>query len=236
MSISFTKIKHHLTSRPHSFVLCPLVFINCISGYTNQHQGTVMRCRLDWQTPTGQGKWTWLKPWKRLVNAFWLQFTYLSIAMLRFVLGYKMTLRTFRVAAPIIPLLSRRDLSFTKNYWNCVDEVECTRVRRDWTMTRQRLHVLWLLREKNKLDLRLVMISTDHSVMSACYDGSRAADRQPLQQVTNTAQKVIPLCRRLPALGGWQGPRTHSAIHPTHHLFKPMPSDRCYRSVKTHPD
>ncbi len=109
----------------------------------------------------------------------------------------------------------------------------------------QRLHFLRVLR-KNNLDQKLLLafyrLSVE-SVLTYClsvwYSGSTAEDKNAVQRVIKTAQKIIgcPLptleqlstsccLRKIKAITG-------DPTHPAHPLFDLLPSGRRYRSIKS---
>ncbi len=110
----------------------------------------------------------------------------------------------------------------------------------------QRLHFLRVLR-KNNLDQKLLLAfyrSSVESVLTYClsvwYSGSTAEDKNAVQRVIKTAQKIIgcPLptleqlstsccLRKIKAITG-------DPTHPAHPLFDLLPSGRRYRPIKSH--
>ena len=109
----------------------------------------------------------------------------------------------------------------------------------------QRLHFLRVLRKSNICEKLLVTFyrSTIESILTYCitvwFSHCTEADRQRLQRVVRTAEKIIGC--PLPSLRHLYTSRCLSRAeaikrdntHPAHHLFELLPSGRRYRSIRT---
>lgn len=109
----------------------------------------------------------------------------------------------------------------------------------------QRLHFLRVLKKNNlKKLLETLYRSAVESLLTYCitvwYGSCTEAERKVIQQIINTVQRIIGC--PLPSLKDLYNSHCLSRAqniekdhsHPGSHLFKLLPSGRCYRCIKSH--